>query len=168
MKEVTQLTGLNLRLEPADLQDGEAAKLVNLDPNVEPGALVLRKGMAILGQIPESSSSNLRTVAKVNGIRYQIAGRTIWRNFTRITTDLLDASQETSIVPFRPLNDDTIWAFIADDAKMLKDDGTNLYLWGIDLIPTPGPKLVNQTGKDASDTITAGTYLCAVTQLRMI
>ena len=85
------------------------------------------------------------------------------------TSETLDERQiETSIQSFRDLSDAYIWAFIADDAVMLKDNGTVLYQWGIDLVPTPDPQICNQTGKTSGDTITAGRYTGAVTQIRFV
>lgn len=168
-REITKLTGVNLRQEATDLPEADAQKCVNMDVSSKPGTAIIRKGKTILlsGTL---SDLLLRYLSKVNGFRYQIAGRRIYRDMVAITSDntLHEDMIETSIVPMRALSDAYIWAFIADDAIMLKDNGTVLYIWGIDLVPTPDPQLANQTGKNPTDTITAGTYTAAVTQIRFV
>ncbi len=168
-KSVTILSGVNLRQDETDVQDHDALKSVNFDPSVRVGSIVVRRGRTDLGGVT-LSETQLRYLSKVNGFRYQIAGRTVYRDMSAITdSEALDPREiQTSISPFRDLQDAYIWAFIADDAIMLKDNGTVLYQWGIDLPPTPDPQLCNQTGKDPSDTITAGAYIAAVTQIRFV
>ena len=168
VKEITSLTGVNLRQEPADLDERDSSKLVNFDPFRTPGALVLRKGRTDLGEALLVNDPLIRTVAKVNGNRYQVAGRTPYRDMeAMMARNTLAVERETTIVPFRPLADSHIWAFFADDALMFKDDGENTYQWGIDQIPEPAPKLSNQTSKLNGDEIEEGVYLVAVTQIRM-
>ena len=163
VKEINKLGALNLRQETTKLEEHELTKLVNFDISRKPGTLCLRRGREFLYSV--NASDVIRQVAKVNGSRYQVAGEYLYRDGTAIMRDL-SPEEETNFQAFRPLDDTAIWAFVADDNIMVKDDGERLYLWGIDLIPLPGPKLANQTGKDPSDTITAGTYSAAVTQIR--
>lgn len=163
VKEVTKFSGLNLRQDPSNLQDNELVKLTNFDISRKPGSLSLRRGKEFLYTV--SAANLVRQVAKVNGSRYQVAGDVLYRDGQAITYGL-SPENETNFQAFRPLDDTAIWAFIADDNFMIKDDGSRLFLWGIDLIPTPKPQLCNQTGKSATDTVTAGTYSAAVTQIR--
>lgn len=163
VKEITKLGALNLRQDPQKLEDWELVKLENLDISRKPGTLTLRRGRELLYNV--SVTNSVRQVAKINGYRYQVAGEHLYRDGIAITRDLA-TENETNFQAFRPLDDTTIWAFVADDNLMVKDNGTNLRLWGIDLIPTPQPRLANQTGKLSTDTITAGTYSAAVTQIR--
>jgi hypothetical protein len=164
LKEVLQIRGLNIRQESADVEDPESRVLVDFDPFQKPGSLVIRKGrVVLLGPLP---SSVLRALAKVNGFRYQIAGRAAYREAAAITFPQLAENLQTQITSFRPIDDSHTWAFFADDDFMFKDDGTRTYVWGIDEPLSPDPKLANQTGKTAGDTITAGDYIAAVTQLR--
>lgn len=167
-KSITALSGVNLRQDETDVQDSDATKSINVDPSVRVGSIVVRRGRSKLA--PDVIPDIVRYLSKVNGFRYQIAGRTVYRDQAAITTaETLDAREiETSIHAFRDLSDAYIWAFIADDAIMLKDNGTVLYQWGIDLVPTPDPQLCNQTGKLADDTIQAGIYTAAVTQIRFV
>jgi len=163
VQEVNRLGALNLRQETTKLEEWELVKLVNFDISRKPGTLCLRRGRDF--QYVVSVSQVIRQVAKVNGFRYQVAGTQLFRDGEAIVRELAD-ELETNIQSFRPLDDTTIWAFIADDNIMAKDDGERTYIWGLQLLPLPGPKVANQTGKDAEDTITAGTYGIAVTQVR--
>jgi len=163
VKEITKLGALNLRQETTKLQEFELTKLVNFDISRKPGTLTLRRGSEL--QYGVSTSDIVRQIAKVNGTRYQVAGENLYRDGAAIMGDLAP-EHETNFQAFRPLDDTAIWAFIADDNIMVKDDGSRLYLWGLDLVPLPAPKLCNQTGKDPADTIVAGTYGIAVTQVR--
>ena len=164
IKEITQLRGLNLRYEASDIEEPESHKLVNLDPFQVPGALVIRRGKHIIGGPLQDSL--VRQVARINFIRYQVAGHRLYREFVALTGPYLAKKQITNFAAFRPLDDSVTWAFIADDDFMLKDDGTRLFQWGIDEPLDPGPKVANQTGKTPGDTIAVGKYKIAVTQLR--
>lgn len=164
VKQILEFRGLNLRQEAADVGEPESRKLVNLDPFQEPGTLVIRRGRETIGS--ELQDDLVRTVARVNSIRYQVAGRRLYRAFVAITGPYLAENEKTSIAPFRPLDDSVIWAFVADDAAMLKSDATRMYIWGIDKPLNPPPKGANQTSKDPDDSIVAGDYAIAVTQLR--
>lgn len=164
IKEVLQLRGLNLRQEAADVEDPESRKLVNLDPFQKPGALRIRRGTEALGG--PLLDDLVVAIARINAVRYQVAGRRLYRNFEAITGPYLAENEKTSFTAFRPLDDSVTWAFIADDDWMLKSDDTRLYQWGIGEPLDPGPQMANQTGVTAGDTITAGTYIGAVTQLR--
>jgi hypothetical protein len=167
-KQITTVSGINLRVDETDVADSDATKSTNFDPSVRVGSITVRRGRTELEN--EVLDDPLRYLAKVNGFRYQISGRIVYRDMVAITAvDTLDAREiETSIVAERALSDAYIWAFIADDAVMLKDNGTVLYQWGIDLVPTPDPQICNQTGKIADDTIEAGRYTAAVTQIRFV
>src|SRR3990167_4759476 len=164
IKEVLQLRGLNLRQEAADVEEPESRKLVNLDPFQKPGTLVVRRGKETIGGPLQDNL--VRAVARINSIRYQVAGRRLYREFTAITGPYLAENQKTAFTAFRPLDDSVTWAFIADDDWMLKSDDTKLFQWGIDEPLSPDPKVANQTGVTPGDTITVGSYTIAVTQLR--
>lgn len=164
IKEVLQLRGVNLRQEPSDVEDPETRKLVNLDPFQQPGALRIRRGRSTLGG--PLTDELVRAVARINAVRYQVAGRRLYRNFSAITGPYLAANEKTNFEAFRPIDDSAIWAFIADDDWMLKADATRLFAWGIEEPLSPDPKVANQTGKTPGDTIAVGDYKIAVTQLR--
>ena len=164
IKEIFQFKGLNLRQVAADVEDPESRKLVNLDPFQQPGALVVRRGKEVLGGPLQDDL--VRAVARINSVRYQVAGRRLYRNFTAITGPYLAKNEKTAFAAFRPLDDSVTWAFIADDDWMLKSDATRLFQWGIDEPLSPDPKVANQTGVTPGDTIAVGVYKIAITQLR--
>lgn len=128
-QEIRGFLGVNLRTERLDLQDEELAKAINCDLHIQPGSIVLR-----LGRTKQFSSALtdkvIRRLAKINSKRYQVAGMAVYRDQVSILTGL-SSNLFTTIIPFRPLNETTLWAFIADDALMRKDDGTNVRIWGI-------------------------------------
>lgn len=164
IKEIGQLRGLNIRQEAADIEDSETRICLNFDPFQKPGALVIRKGKTTL--MVDSMGDVIREIAKINSIRYQVAGRRVYREGVEIIGPELAENLQTDTVSYRPQDDSTIWAFFADDDLMFKDDGTDTYVWGIAEPRDPGPKVANQTGKEAGDTIPEGTYIIAVTQVR--
>lgn len=165
IKEVLQMRGINIRNEAADIEDPETRSILNFDPFQKPGALVIRRGKVYVRGPLDITGSSIRALAKVNAKLYEVAGRMVYRESTAIAAELA-ANLQTSITSFRPLNDSVTWAFFADDDLMFKDDTSRTYVWGIDEPLAPGPKVANQTGKEAGDTITAGVYGIAVTQLR--
>src|SRR5262245_47830843 len=144
--EITKLTGVNLRQKSTDINDSDSQKCVNFDVSAKPGSIIIRKGKEDLGG-STLADLILRYISKVNGFRYQVAGRNLYRDMVQITADetFNEAQIETTIIPFRDLSDAYIWGFVADDDAMLKDNGTVLYIWGIDLVPTPDPQIANQT-----------------------
>lgn len=128
-QEIRGFLGVNLRTERLDLADEELAKAINADLHTQPGSIVLR-----LGRTKQFSSALsdtvIRRLAKINSKRYQVAGTAVYRDQVSILTGL-SGNLFTTIIPFRPLNETTIWAFIADDALMRKDNGTTVRIWGI-------------------------------------
>lgn len=137
-KEVPGFLGVNLRQDRMDLADEELARAINVDLHTFPGVIVLR-----LGRTQQFSTALteviIRRLAKINGRRYRVAETSVYRDQTKILAGL-SSNLITTIIPFRPLNDDTEWAFIADDALMRKDDGTDTRIWGI-AAPTTAPIL---------------------------
>ncbi|MBI3937141.1 MAG: hypothetical protein HY323_09205 [Betaproteobacteria bacterium] len=139
-QEIKGFLGVNLRRERLDLADEELAKAINADLHTQPGAIVVR-----LGRSKQFSTAltdlAIRRLARINGKRYQVAGQSLYRDQTRILNGLLSANLFTTLMPFRPLNDTTTWAFIADDAIMRKDNGTTVHLWGI-AVPSVAPTIL--------------------------
>jgi len=164
IKEILQMRGLNLRPEAADVEEPETRRLINMDPSQKPGSLVVRRGKTHVGT--QLSDDLVRAVARINGVRYQVAGRTLYREFDAIMGPYLAENEKTSFTAFRPLNDTVTWAFIGDDDWMMKDDGTRFYAWGIEEPLLPAPRVANQTLAVPGDTIETGTYTTAVTQIR--
>lgn len=120
--------GVNLRRDRLDLADGDVARAINADLHRTPGVAVLRLGMT--AQFTTSLGTAIRRLAKLNGVRYQVAGTALYADQTNILSGL-SGGQLTTLQPFRPLNDPNEWVYIADDALMRKHDGTNVREWGI-------------------------------------
>lgn len=128
-QEVQGFIGVNLRQERASLADQELAKAINADLHSFPGVISLRYGRT--AQFSSALTDLvIRRLARINSIRYQVAGVSLYRDQVSISA-ALSTNAITTILPARPLNDTTTWAFIADDALMRKDDGSTLSTWGI-------------------------------------
>ena len=158
-KTIRSFLGVNLRRDRLDLEDYELAKAINADLHSMLGSISLRLGRTSL--FSSSLGGSVRRMGKVNSIRYQVANQTLYRNQSSISTSL-SANKITTIGSYRPLSDATLWAFIADDAQMKKDDGTNLRNWGI-VAPTVAPSVTQDA---TGGSLTAGTYQVQYTYVR--
>ena len=160
-QEIPHFIGVNLRQDRMDLADEELAKAINADMHAFLGSIYVRLGRS--KQFSTAlSNPNLRRIGKVNGSRYQIADRRVYRNQSLIGT-LSGAGNDIScIVPFRPLNDSTIWAFISDTGQMVKHDGSSVGVtnWGI-VAPASAPSVA------ASSTGLTGLYSVVYTYARL-
>ena len=156
-QELKGFLGVNLRRERLDLEDEELAKAINADLHLQPGSIVLRRGRSQQNTTPLADQS-IRRLAKINSIRYRIAGQSAYRESERILTDELSPNLFTTLQAFRPLNDSTTWAFIADDAIMRKDNGTTVAQWGIEA-PTVTPTVTSGPGTLNGDYSTVYTYV---------
>lgn len=166
-KDVKGFLGVNIRLDSIDIReteegDIELLRCVNADKHTQPKTILLRKGRE------EQFSSALadliiRQLARVNAIRYEIAGTNLYRDQVDVNDyrqlDLDGSRLHTTIVGFKPLDDTSIWAFVADRSARLKDDGTDTFRWGL---PTPDAFEVSQ---QQSATY---TYIIGVTHLRVV
>ena len=166
-KDITGFLGVNVRADSVDLgetQQGivELTSCVNADKHTTPQTIRLR-----LGREEQFSSAladtTIRRLARINALRYEIAGTNIYRDQTDINDyrdlDLDSDRLHTTLVGFKPLDDTSTWAFIADRNAMVKDDGTNTYRWGL---PTPDIYEVSQ-----QQTATY-TYIIGVTHIRIV
>src|SRR3989337_79458 len=135
-KEVKGFRGVNLRADRVSLADEQVARAIMAVSHSQTGALVLRLGRS--AQFAAALSDLvIRRLAKINSTRYQVAGQSVYRAQSSILSTL-STNLVPTLLPFRPLLDTTTWAFIADDAVMRKDDGTNVRTWGI-AAPTATP-----------------------------
>lgn len=142
-EEAVGFLGVNLRRDRLSLADEELAKAINADLHSQLGSIVLRLGRT--KQFTTALADTvIRRLAKINALRYRVAGRAVYRAQTSVLTGL-SANLFTTLLGFRPLNDRTTWAFMADDALMRKDDGTTLRTWGI-AAPTVTPVVDPATG----------------------
>lgn len=166
-KDITGFLGANLRVDTVDLAESESGvielrRCVNADKHTIPQSIALR-----LGREEQFSSAlsdtEIRMLGRVNNIRYEIAGTNIYRDQTDVNdyrdNDLDSSRKHTTLVGFKPLNDTSIWTFIADRGAMIKDNGTVTYRWGL---PAPSSYEVSQQ-QSASY-----TYNIGVTHIRFV
>lgn len=135
MQEVLGFKGVNLRADRLSIADEELAKAINADLHSVIGSIVRRRSRrpqfeTALDQLP------VRYLAKIAARRLYIADRSLYRRHRVGTEKLLDQSLSedlvTTIAPMRPLNDEKLWGFIADQSLMMKEDGGgNAREWGI-------------------------------------
>lgn len=162
-QEIPRFLGVNLREERMDLADEELAKSINADLNSQPGSIILRLGRT-KKYTTATTDSIIRRVAIANAKLYEIAGQKIYRDQILLTDPSsvgLSGNNVTLLLPYKPLNDGTIWLFISDDAVSRKDDGTNLRKWGI-TAPSAAPTLAVGTATGLT-----GAYKAIYTYARM-
>ena len=133
LKQLAQgFLGVNLRKDRVTLADEEMARAINADLHERPGVFQLRRGRRKLFSTPLADLS-IRRLALVNGVRYIVAGQSVYRDQTKIIDGLLSSELFTTMQSFRPLNDSNTWVFIADTGLMRKDDGTRTVPWGLEV-----------------------------------
>jgi hypothetical protein len=150
---------VRLDRERTDLDPDDLAYALNVDLFLENGTIRPRRGREKIYETALAGGT-IRTLSRVNGVRYQVAGVSLYRDATSIASTL-DTGLVTSIQPYRPLNDTTTWAFIADISGMKKDNGTTLTNWGI-TAPTAAPTTGVTTGS------LSGIYNVEYTYLRKV
>jgi hypothetical protein len=148
--ELTRFLGVNLRRDRLGLADEEVARAVNADFHRFLGVIAIRRGSSRLLTL---AAGHVHSIARINGRRYFAANRTWYRNSGAIATTL-DSDRFVAQVGYRPLNDEHIWAFLADRNGMRKDNGVATYAWGI-TAPTVKPRVRNVS---APGTSLAGGY----------
>ena len=158
-QEIRHWTGVRLDRERTDLEMDELAYALNADLFLERGVIRTRRGSS---RLTSSTITDLviRRIARINSIRYQVAATALYRAGVSIQTGL-HSSLVTTIQPYRPLNDTSTWAFIADASGMKKDDGTNLRNWGI-----TGPAAAPTLG--TTGTGLTGSYKAVYTYIRKV
>lgn len=151
--------GVNLRQDRVSLADDEVAKAINADLHSQPGTIVLRLGRT---KQYDSALADLviRRIAKINGHRYRVAGQSVYCDQTVILSGSLSANLITTMLPFRPFADTTIWNFIADDAGMFKSNCTTVGTWGL-----PAPS--QPTTAIGIQGVLVGDYVVQVTFVRL-
>jgi hypothetical protein len=157
--------GVNLRQDRVSMADEEVAKAINADFHLQPGVIVLRLGRTAHNDTVLSNLA-IRRLAKINGHRYQVAGTRLYCDYT-IVSDIssLGTSNITTFMPFRPLNDDTTWAYIANDStgSMFKVDCQERGAWG-----TGVPQFPTIKAGTLISFLNAGVYTVAYTQVRLV
>lgn len=153
--------GVNLRQERLRLSDGDIAKAINADLHTHPGTLLLRLGRSRQFTTALSDLQVRRLARYFGAARYRAAGHSLYRNETAIYGGL-SSELVTTFQPFRPLNDTTVYMFIADQSRMQKDSGSALSDWGVD---APSTKPTVATGAAGG---LSGTYSFRYTYVRKV
>ena len=151
--------GVNLRRDRLSLADGEVAKAINADLHTQPGAAILRLGRSRQDSTVLSDLV-IRRIARINSNRFRVAGQSLYCSTTRIINGLLSANLLTTLTPFRPLNDTTIWNFVADDAIMRKTTCSTVQKWGLEALAA-----ITIAGGWKASGLT-GTYIGRATAIR--
>lgn len=129
--------GVNLRQDRLRLEDGDVARAINADLHTQPGTVMLRLGRSRQFTTALADLSIRRLARYYGGSRYRVAGQSLYRNQTAIYSGLSN-EHVTTLTPFRPLSDTTVYMFVADTSRMQKDSGTALSDWGV-AAPTTAP-----------------------------
>jgi len=162
---LAQWTGVNLRQDGLSMADQDVLRAIDADFHTQVGTILPRKGRVVMDG-SSTLGSPIRTLVRHLGRRYQVAGSALYRNWTPILVGLsADPATATTVVPYRPLNDDTTWSFIADPALtplMRKDSGSLVLNWGI-AAPLAAPVL----SAGASTPNLNGTYAAIYTYARV-
>lgn len=124
------MMGVNLREDRVLIGQSDMAKSVNADLNLTPGSIVLRLGRTAINSSP-LADLKIRRQSLINGFRYQVAGQSLYRDFVKIADGTLSSNLSTSFQGYMPQADTQLWAFIADDNGMFKDNGTTYAPWTI-------------------------------------
>ncbi len=160
LKQLAQgFLGVNLRKDRVSLADEELARAINADLHERPGVFQLRRGRTQIYATPLSDLV-LRRLALVNGVRYIVAGQSVYRDQVKIIDTLLSQELFTTMAAFRPLNDSNTWVFIADIGLMRKDDGTRTVPWGLEV------GTASQVAAGACGTGLTGDYQAGTSVLR--
>ncbi len=114
--------GVNLRQDRLRLADGDVARAINADLHTQPGTLLMRLGKESQLTTAVADPEVRRIGLMLSNLPYYVAGHSLYRA-TRAIHSGLSEEFVTTFQPFRPLNDDTLWMFVADQGIMLKDNG---------------------------------------------
>ena len=149
--------GVNLRQDRVSLADEEVAKSINADLHSQPGVIVLR-----LGRTAQNTSALtdliIRRIAKINNHRYRMVGQSLYCGETVVLNGLLSANLITTMLPFRPFADTTIWNFVADDAVMRKVNCMTVGVWGLP-VPSQPTAAIGIQGSLTGDYVVQYTFV---------
>lgn len=166
-RESRGFLGVNLRRDRLSLGEMELARAINADLHTVLGSIRLRLGRTPVLRTALNQHA-VRRLARVNGVRYIVADDRLYRSVAGGLTSVvaqLHSSNVTTIEGMRPLNDSTLWAFIADildGTVMYKDNGTTTSQWGI-TAPTTAPTAAAGPAGSLS-----GAYRAVVTFVRKV
>lgn len=152
------LLGMNLREDRVLLGPSDLAKSINADLHLTPGSIVLRLGRTAINGSP-LSDLQIRRQTLVNGVRYQVAGRFLYRDFVKQSNVLFSPTLSTSFQAYMPQADTVLWTFIADGQYMAKDNGTSTVPWTIAAPTTAATVAVGSGGSLTGDYQVRYTYV---------
>lgn len=140
--------------------EGACPDIVNLVPD-EYGALVTRQGHLALTATPldEDDVHSLYTSVDQEGtvVRYQGAGRSLYRDFQPLITGL--SGRRIDFASLRGFQEQAVYTFFGggQDGLRMKDDGTTLTQWGL-TPPSIAPTVVlNAISVKSFDTFNSAT-----------
>lgn len=151
--------GVNLRRERTSLRDEDVARAINCDLHSQVGTAMLRRGRSLVYDLP-STAGLLRYQQTLNNVRYAVAGTVLYRNGASLVTGL-SPFLKTTLAAMRPLDDTTLWTFIADQSGMKKESNGTVRTWGI-AAPTATPAVAAGASPGLS-----GVYTVSFTYCRM-
>jgi hypothetical protein len=161
-ESVANFRGVNLRVDSLSSSDESVMRSINADLHVLAGVILPRHGRSLQTTTALGTGDQpVRTLARRGTTRYRVVGETLYRDATAIANVTLSTNRVTTMTHFRPLNDPDTWTFVADDAVMRKDNGTNNRTWGI----TP-PSVAPTLRPTAGGRLDAGTYTVVYTYVR--
>lgn len=164
--ELRGFRGVNLRRDRLSLADEDLARAINADLHTKPGIVILRKGRTPIFETP-LAGRNIRRLHRLGTSRYIVSARNLYRHGIAsaqpsLILSNLSRNLFTTLLSLRPFNDSDTWVFIADDAQMYKDNGSDTYRWGI-AAPTNAPSLSNGDGTGLT-----GAYSAVYTYVRLV
>jgi hypothetical protein len=124
-QRVGRFLGVNLRQDRLSLADQDMARAINADLHRHPGIVLGRRGTqrVTTSALGTAGDNTIRWIQRLQGRRYTTVGDDAFRDTTSINTGGMSKPLSCNWVAFRPLNDNTTWAFLM--GAMDKDDGTN-------------------------------------------
>lgn len=157
-ERIADFQGVNLRRDRLSLRDQDLARAINADLHSQVGTALLRRGRSLLYSVTGGAARYMQTIG---GVRYLVAGTTLYKDGTSILTGL-SSTLRTSLVAMRPLNDTLTWVFIADQAAMRKENAGTVRTWGI-VAPTGAPTVAAGASPGLS-----GVYTVSYTYVRKV
>jgi hypothetical protein len=152
---LTTFQGVNLRKDRLSLRDEDVAKAINIDLHSQVGSALVRRGRT---QVQSTLGAAIRLIQSYGGVRYAVAGTTLYRNGLSLVTGL-DSALETTLASQRPLDDPSTWLFLADASGMQKASGSTVRTWGI-AAPSTAPTLAAGAASALSGVYTVSYTFC--------
>jgi hypothetical protein len=151
--------GVDLRRDALSISQEAVRRAINIDLHTVVGAATRRRGSSVQSTTAlAANAGGIRRLFKRAGLRYQVAGTTLYRDQESILSGL--STTFTTLLNFRALQNPE-HTYIANDNVMYKNAGSNTTLWGI-VAPSAAPTL-GTTGTGLS-----GDYTAVYTYARLV